>query len=68
MSDPMYENKTASKLPMKAVNMAIHKINPRSFFVHDQIKGNRVLGGVTRKSSGNGLTSFSKYLNMNEFN
>lgn len=68
MSDPMYENKTASKLPMNAVNKAIHKINHLRFFVHDQINGNRVLGGVTKKSSGNGLRSFSKYLNMKEPN
>jgi hypothetical protein len=62
----MYENKTASKLPMKAVNKAIHKINHLRFFVHNQTNGKSVLGGVTKKSSGNGLSSFSKYLNMEE--
>jgi len=46
----MYENKTASKLPMKAVNKAIHKINHRRFFVHNQTNGKSFLGGVTKKN------------------
>jgi hypothetical protein len=64
----MYENKTASKLPMNAVNKAIHKINHLRFFVHNQINGNKSLGGITKKSSGNGLSSFSKCLNMKKLN
>ena len=64
----MYENKTASKLPMNAVNKAIHKINHLRFFVHNQINGKKSLGGITKKSSGNGLSSFSKYLNMKKLN
>ena len=64
----MYENKTASNPPINAVNKAIHKINHLRFFVHNQINGNKSLGGITKKSSGNGLSSFSKCLNMKKLN
>ena len=60
----MYENKIASKLPIKAVNKAIPKMSHRRFLVHDHTNDNKVLGGVVKKYSGKGLRSFSKRLNI----